>query len=144
MSVDQSLSVRGFKLASILDKRHGSLELVLKVLDLENDLSETKEALRNALEKIKRGLDSEELPESVQLSEFSDDEGYLKNPPDERTWIESLSLATKLDVRAILSTLPTELGLYPFLFVHKKGDKMLYARVKVWVVPAVASEGKDA
>ena len=131
----QTLSVRGFKLASILDKKHGGLELILKVLDLENELAEAREALREVKDTATREDEAVEFPDAIQISEFADMDGTLRNPPGEKTWIETLSHKTELDVRAILTELPTETGLYKFVFAHKKNLKLLYAAAKVWVVP---------
>lgn len=134
-NVTETLSVRGFKLASILDKKHGGLELILKVLDLENALTEAREALSKAKDTETREDEAVEFPDTIKISEFATMDGFLCSPPDEKTWIETLSHRTKLDIRAILSELPTEVGLYRFVFVHKKSHKLLYTEAKVWVIP---------
>jgi len=131
----QTLSVRGLKWVSILDKKHGGLELILKVLDLENELAEAREALHKAKDAATCEEEAVEFPDAIQISEFAGMDGTLRNPPNEKIWIESLSQRTKLDIRAILTELPTETGLYRFVFVHKKNLKLLYVAAKVWVVP---------
>jgi hypothetical protein len=131
----ESLHSRAAKLIPIFDKEHGEVELILKVLDLENELAEAREALQAAQNEAREESAGVELPDSIEISEFVIPGGFLSNPPGEKTWIETLRHKTKMDVRAILSELPTEVGLYTFSFVYKRIDKLLHAQVKVWVVP---------
>lgn len=138
MSVSQSLSVRGFQLASILDKKHGQLELILKILDLENSIAEARDEVASLRLELDR-CSEEELLNPVQIEEFANGEGYLTAPPNESVWIESLSNKTGLDVRAILSPLPEELGLYSFRFAYKQNGEMICASLKVWIIPAANS-----
>jgi hypothetical protein len=134
--------------------------IVLKVLDLQDELSATHkdlcevndelQAAKEALQATKEALQVSqsgaspaatifEFPDAIRISEFATADGFLSNPPGEETWIGALSHKTELDVRAILSGLPTEVGLHKFLAAYKKGDKLLHALIKVWVVP-VAEE----
>lgn len=134
MADQQSLSVRGFKLASILDKKHGELELVLKVMDLENSIAEARNEVASLREELHR-FSGEELPNSVEIEEFADENGHLASPPDEHIWVDSLCDKTGLDVRAILSPLPEELGLYSLRIAYKQNGEIAYASQRVWVVP---------
>lgn len=134
MSHKESLHSRAAKLVPIFDKKHGEVELILKVLDLENELAEAREALREVKDTATREDEAVEFPDTIQILEFATPDGFLCNPPGEKTWIETLSQKTKLDIRAILTELPTETGLYRFVFVHKKNLKLLYAAAKVWVI----------
>lgn len=139
MEAVSSLSSRGFKLASILDKPHGSLELILKVMDLENRLEATEKQLSDSIRKLEAASCEEEISDIIEVEEFAEgpNSDRLSNPPDEKTWIEALSNKTGLDVRAILhSDLPAFFGRYAFRVVHKKGEKIQTALLSaVWVVP---------
>jgi hypothetical protein len=144
-----SIESRGTKLFQATQTAAGLIGMVLKMLDLQDELSAThedlcevndelqatKEALQAAQNEARAGSASVELPDSIEISEFATPDGFLSNPPGEKTWIETLRHKTKMDVRAILSELPTEIGLYTFSFVYKRIDKLLHARVKVRVVP---------
>lgn len=125
-----SLSVRGLQLAKILDKPHGHLELILKILDLENELS---------LRKIKQ-VEADEaclvlntIP--IEIAEFCDDQGQLEcNPMSESVLIESLRNKIGLDIRAILDPLPEELGLYSLRVIYMVKREAIHGMIKVSVV----------
>lgn len=134
MSHKSSLEYRGLELFQILQKPDGLIGTMLKVLDLENELAETKAALQAAQNEARED-EAVEFPDAIQISEFATPDGFLCSPPGEKTWIETLSHKTKLDIRAILTELPTEVGLYRFVFAHKKNLKLLHAEAKVWVIP---------
>lgn len=132
-----SLSVRGFQLASILDSRHGDTQLILKVLDLENELVAAKESLLVFHKQQSQDADKfAYLLSTIEVEEFADADSRLKNPPDEKTWIETLCHKTGFDVRAILSDLPTELGLFCLKVAYKSKDELAFATIEVWVVAA--------
>ena len=134
MSNKSSLEYRGLELFQILQKPDGLIGTMLKVLDLENELREAKAALQAAQNEAHEESAAVELPDSIEISEFATPDGFLSNPPGEKTWIETLRHKTKMDVRAILSELPTEVGLYTFSFAYKRIDKLRHAQVKVWIV----------
>ena len=136
MAVSQILSVRGFQLASILDKKHGELELVLKIMDLENGITEARNEAASLREELHRFSGEELLPNSVEIEEFADEDGHFTSPPDEHAWIDSLCDKTGLDVRAILSPLPEEVGLYSFRIAYKQNGEMAYALQRVWIISA--------
>jgi hypothetical protein len=121
------LTERGLILA-----RFSKLELILRHLDLENEVVALTQKLAQS-EDVSRALD---ISETVEIEEFADGDHALLNPPDEQTWIATLRHKTGLDVRAILSELPRELGLHSFRIAYKKGDALCNAVVKVWVVKA--------
>lgn len=132
-----SLSVRGFQLASILDSRHGDTQLILKVLDLENELVAAKESLLGFHKQQSQSADKFAwLLSTIEVEEFADADSRLKNPPDEKTWIETLCHKTGFDIRAILSNLPTELGLFCLKVAYKSESELAFATVKVWLVAA--------
>ena len=108
--------------------RLSKLELILRHLDLENKVVDLTQKLTQP-EDV-----PQTLADTVEIEEFADGDHALLNPPDEQTWIETLRNKTDLDVRAILSELPRELGLHSFLIAYKKGDALCNAVVKVWVV----------
>ena len=82
---------------------------------------------------------------NITIEEWSDDEGRLRSIPPEADWIESISRHTNLDIRAIISPLPQELGLFELKIVYVKqppdckanNSTVHFATLKVWVVPAV-------
>lgn len=132
-----SLSVRGFQLATILEKPHGHLELILKILDLENELVAAKESLLGfQKQQMQDALQGLKILSTIEVEEFADADSRLKNPPDEKTWIETLCHKTGFDVRAILSDLPTELGLFRLKVAYKSKGELAFATVKVWLVAA--------
>lgn len=132
-----SLSVRGFQLATILEKPHGHLELILKILDLENELVAAKESLLGFQKQQSQSADKfAQLLSTIEVEEFADADCRLKNPPDENTWIETLCHKTGFDIRAILSDLPTELGLECLKVAYKSKGELAFATVKVWLVAA--------
>lgn len=139
MEAVSSLSSRGFKLASILDKPHGSLELILKVMDLENALGAANEELSAVRRKLEATVGEEEISDIIEVEEFAEgpNNDRLSSPPDEKVWIETLSNRTGLDIRAILhSDLPAFVGRFAFRVAYKKGGKMQTALLSaVWVVP---------
>ena len=127
-----SLSVRGFQLAKILEKPHGHLALILKILDLENELATAKSQQSEAIEAWPILYDK-----AIEIEEFCDDQGLLEcNPLSESVLIESLRDKIGLDVRAILDPLPKELGLYLLrvIFVHKL--EVIQGTIKVIVTRA--------
>ena len=127
-----SLSVRGFQLAKILEKPHGHLELILKILDLENELAAMKGQQSEAIEAWPILYDK-----AIEIKEFCDDQGRLEcNPLSESVWLESLREKIGLDVRGILDPLPEELGLYLLrvIFVHKL--EVIQGTIKVLVTKA--------
>ena len=76
-----SLSVRGFQLAKILEKPHVHLALILKILDLENELATAKSQQSEAIEAWPILYDK-----AIEIEEFCDDQGLLEcNPLSERT-----------------------------------------------------------
>lgn len=129
-----SLSVRGFQLATILGKPHGHLELILKILDLENELVAAKESLLVFHKQQSQDADKfAYLLSTVEVEEFADADSRLKNPPDEKTWIETLCHKTGFDIRAILSDLPTELGLFRLKVAYKSKDELAFGTAMVWL-----------
>lgn len=126
-----SLSVRGFQLATILEKPHGHLELILKILDLENELA----AMKNKQGQVEAWPAIND--NAIYIAEFCDDQGQLEcNPMSESVLIESLRNKIGLDIRAILDPLPEELGLYLLrvIYIHKR--EAIQGTVKVWLVAA--------
>jgi len=106
-------------------------ELLLKVV-------ESKELLenRNNAPKVStwEQMPINEHPSSIEIEEDANEQHRIKVIP-ERTWVESVSRLTGLDVRAIVSDLPVELGLYHFDCVAMGKKTIGRVVVKVWVVP---------
>jgi hypothetical protein len=133
MNTTDNISTRGLKLARILDSDHGELELILGYIDLENEVEELR----------KKHVANEdfwpiiEFGNVIQIEVDTNDEGFLYKEFNEKTFIESLSAATALDVRIVCSPIPNELGLYIVKTIYKEQDKVLQGTVKLWVVPTI-------
>ena len=127
-----SLSFRGFQLVTILEKPHGHLELILKILDLENEIAAMRGQQSEAIEAWPILYDK-----AIEIEEFCDDQGRLEcNPLSESVWLESLREKIGLDVRAILDPLPEELGLHLLrvIFIHKL--EVIQGTIKVCIIRA--------
>jgi hypothetical protein len=133
MNTTDNISTRGLKLASVLEKPHGHLKLILGYIDLENEVKELR----------KKQVANEdfwpiiEFGNVTQIEVDSNDEGFLYKEFNEKTFIESLSAVTALDVRIVCSPIPNELGLYMVKIIYKEQDKVLQGTVKLWVVPII-------
>ena len=129
--MQKSIKVRGFELTRILEKPHGVTELILGYIELERELETAKEACS----RLKQDRD---LETTIEIEEFANDDGFLADPKiPESVWIDSIKSKTQLlDVRAILSELPQELGLYNLKIAYKERNQILTGFLKVWVVPA--------
>jgi hypothetical protein len=142
MAVQKSLSSRGFVLASILNQTHGDLEIVLKVMDLEDKI----EALEAEVLSLRAARSAEEpadlwpeikTPEPIQIAEFVGEDGYLADVPCEQTWINSLVVATGLDIRLIANGVPHCIGLHRMEVVYREcPSSYLMGTLLVWVIPA--------
>jgi hypothetical protein len=142
MAIQKSLSSRGFVLASILNKPHGSLEMVLKVMDLQDKI-EALEAEVFSLQDEKRvSLSAELWPEiqfenPVEIQDIVKEDGEtLRFACSEGVWRESLSAATKLDIRAILGEMPKMIGYFPRRVIYQKDGEIRQGEMCFWVVPA--------
>lgn len=126
-----TVSSRTESLLSVLKSKGGSTRLIAKIIDLENELTDLKSSL---------GLDKEEYPSiidhSIQIEEIADDEGNINNQIPEFVWISSLNGMLNVMVVAIVSELPTQLGLYTWKILYRnEGDWAIRkGSVKVWVV----------
>jgi hypothetical protein len=142
MGIQKTLSSRGFVLASILNQPHGSLEMVLKVMDLENKI----EALEAEILSLRTARSAEgpadlwpeiKTPEPIQIAEFVGEDGYLSGSPYEQTWIDSLVAATGLDIRLIANGVPHCIGLHRMQVVYRDSQSSyLIGTLSVWVIPA--------
>jgi hypothetical protein len=133
MNTTDNISTRGLKLASVLEKPHGHLKLILGYIDLENEVEELR----------KKQVANEDLWPTIEFNNIcqieldSDDEGFLRKQFDEKTFIESLSALTGFDIRIICSPIPKELGLYMVKIVYKQGDNALQGTIRLWVLPII-------
>ena len=77
---------------------------------------------------------------SIEVEEWADENGHIVKCA-ESVWMQSIADRTKLDVRAILSPLPQQLGLYTLdcLTISNKGKVIVWA-IKLWVVPIKVEE----
>lgn len=77
---------------------------------------------------------------SIEVEEWADENGHIVKCA-ESVWMQSIADRTKLDVRAILSPLPDQLGLYTLncLTISSKGKVIVWA-IKLWVVPTKVEE----
>jgi hypothetical protein len=142
MAVQKSLSSRGFVLASILNQTHGDLEIVLKVMDLEDKI----EALEAEVLSLRAARSAEEpadlWPEiqfdnPVEIQDIVKEDGEtLRFACSEGVWRESLSAATKLDIRAILGEMPKMIGLFPRRVIYQRDGEIRQGEICFWVVPA--------
>lgn len=124
--MDKSIKARGLELIQILGEQRGELKLILGYIELEQKLA----ALMKSQDEVTQY-------QSVEVEEFADDRMFLldQNIP-ESVWMETLRNKTGLDIRAILSDLPKEIGMHQFKVAYKENNTILFAAVRVWVVPA--------
>ena len=124
-------------------------QAIFEILDLEDRIKSLEDQPQSDPSyPINRDLGN------ITIEEWSDDEGRLRSIPPEADWIASISRQTNLDIRAILSPLPKELGLFEFKVVYVKQNvdgweneakewvpsngfdsTVHFATLKVWVVP---------
>jgi hypothetical protein len=95
--------------------------------------------LQNAIDNPKaQVVPSKELPDAVQVEEFADDNGHLKDQDiSEDVFCQTLSRLTKLDIRAV-DQVPRELGLFTIQVWYKTSRNMgtmETALCKVWMIP---------
>jgi hypothetical protein len=141
MAVDKSLSARGFVLASILDKPNGSLELVLKIMDLENKVEALQAEIFSLQSKKEISLSADEWPDietlkPVEIDDLVKDDGEtLSQECSEGVWRQSLSQAAKLDIRAVLGDMPKTIGLFPMRVIYQKESEIRQGTLPVWVIP---------
>ncbi len=137
----EKLFDRGITLAKMQQRELGSVAMILQFLDLENELQETRKRLENELDYPELRKEAFEI--MLSTSHDDTDGTSLDMVPTEQNWIEELVTAISkagtgcdiLDIRAIMSDLPTELGLYSLRIVHKVGDTMKKNTIRVWIVP---------
>jgi hypothetical protein len=138
----EKLFDKGMALAKMLEReKNGTVAMVLQYLDLENELQETRERLEKELEYPE--LRKESFQIKLSTSHDDTDGTALDMVPTEQNWIEELVTATSkagiecdiLDIRAVMSDLPIELGLYSLRIVHRVGDTMKKNTIRVWIVP---------
>ena len=97
------------------------------ILDLENEIS--KLAILKPLK----------LPNSIEIEEFADENGYLNDPNiPEATWLETLSRETDLDCRMIVDFKPVrELGMERWQVVVNQEGKPVTYDISVWIIPVL-------
>jgi len=95
------------------------------------------EAMEHILGTAKReGNGFPDMNVVTEIREFSHPNGDLINPDiPESVWIDTIRTKTDLDVRAILTELPVETGLYAMQIVYKQGGCLKQGTIKVWVMP---------
>lgn len=128
------------KLFQLLDSTNGSMMLIAKVMDLENQVEELQKeisALKQPIQEIVLSEPYAKGKHKIEIAEFCDHNYKLLSQPSEDTWIQSLRLQTKLDIRAILSPLPTEIGLHSIVVAYiSSPEQMKVGSLKFWVVKA--------
>ena len=119
----------------------------MELYDVRKLLSSTKqelqfkvvalmEQLANPPQKEGYWIAEIEAKDSIEIEEIADDNGKI-SPIPESVWIDTLRTKTERDVRAIMSPLPRELGLYTFLCLCLSTSREVeLVEVLVWVVPA--------
>ena len=117
-----SISSRSTPYLQCLASRNNAIELVFRILDLEDALCDAHESSK-----------VHEL-ETITIEEDADENGNF-HLYWEHVWIDYVKTHSSLDVRAILSDLPTQIGLYQFDLVYKEGKEIKRGVMKVWVVP---------
>lgn len=129
------IKARGFQLAQILDRKRGEIELICSHIDLEQKLETAQKKLANGLAGAENVLD---IGSTIEVAEFADENGRLRDQYiPEHIWMDTIKDGTDLDVRAILSDLPKELGLCHIKFAYKADNKILLGLVKLMVVPVL-------
>jgi hypothetical protein len=126
-----SISSRAAPYLKCLASRNAAFDLVLRILDLEDALCDAQ-----AVNQINQG----EQLETTTIEVAADSNGKLLDQElhavPETGWINWVKIASGLDVRAILSDLPEEVGLYSFDLVYRQGREVKRGKMKVWIVLA--------
>jgi hypothetical protein len=126
-----SISLRAAPYLKCLGSRNAAFGLVIRILDLEDALCNAQAANQ---------INQSEQLETITIEVAADSSGKLLDQElyavPETGWINWVKIASGLDVRAILSDLPEELGLYSFDLVYRQGREVKRGQMKVWIVPA--------
>ena len=126
-----SISSRAAPYLKCIASRNAAFDLVLRILDLEDALCDAQAANQ---------INQSEQLETITIEVAADSDGNLLDQElyavPETHWINLIKIASGLDVRAILSDLPEEVGLYSFDVVYRQGREVKRGQMKVWVVPA--------
>jgi hypothetical protein len=114
-------------------------EAVLEIIDLENKIAQQNEQHKIVCNELLDNTQIADFNFAIQINEFTNDDDTLCCHVPEKTWIESIKNATGLDVRAILSPLPTEAGFYKLDVAYVVEPlasplQIKYVTVKTWVV----------
>ncbi len=142
--MDRTLEQRGKDILRTIEEPHGAVLIVLRMLDL---LAEVDRLSQNRSSIVcprchRAGCEENRVDESITIEEFANADGRLcdayggPTSLTEAEWITTVREKSGLDVRAIMTDLPTELGLYDMLIVYKQDKLLKQAVLKVWVVPA--------
>lgn len=130
-----SIKQRTCDLFSVLDSANGGAILIATILDLENEVNDLKKQVTPERIILKRP------GQRIEIKRLCDNDGNLDIDQTtrpafiEQGWIQSLAEQTDLDIRAILSPLPTELGMYEVTVAYKPAsDKMSLGILRFWVV----------
>jgi hypothetical protein len=145
-----SLVQRGNQILSLLDTPNGGIQIILECLDLQNEIERLKATIAEKSRQCEEPQHSTQIPikefaaGSITIEEFADKDGIICDKDlAELDWMCTIGHKTGLDVRAILTPLPKEVGLYNMQIVYKQHnvslpyyDQIKQGTLKVWVVPA--------
>lgn len=135
--MNRTLEQRGKDILRTIEEPYGAVLIVLRMLDLQAEIDRLSHNHANCEEK--QGWPR--IGEPITIEEFANADGQLCDANGGPTsiaeveWITTLREFSGLDVRAIMSDLPTELGLYDMPIVYKQDKLLKQAVLKVWVVP---------
>lgn len=113
-----------------LESRNAAFRLVIRILDLEDALCDAQASNQ---------INQNEQLGTITIKAAADSSGKLIDQefyPPETGWIKLVRTKSVLDVRAILSDLPEEIGLYVFDLVYLQGREVKRGQMKVWIEPA--------
>lgn len=145
----ESLVQRGNQILKLLDTPNGGIQIILQCLDLQNEVERLKATVAEKARQCEEPQYSSQIPikefaaGSITIEEFADKDGFICDKDlTEQEWMYTIGHKTGLDVRAILTPLPKEVGLYSMQIVYKQHnvslpyDQVKQGTLKVWVIPA--------
>lgn len=136
----ESLVQRGNQILRLLDGPNGGITIVLQCLDLQNEVERLKAIIAEKAQQCEEPPIKELTIGGITIEEFADKDGFICDKDlTEQEWMITIGCKTGLDIRAILTPLPKEVGLYSMLIVYKQHDQLRQGTLKVWVVPPQAS-----
>ena len=120
-------------------KRHG---LIREILKLQGDLQVVTARLESYMSDARNAEPDVEF-RALDLPWDADDAGCLITPLTEECVIKAILASGISGVIAVLSDIPTALGLYDLAVAIRDGMTVKNASVKMWVIPSPLADNNE-